>query len=201
MLPSNVTWPVRLHKENLMSSPLCLVRFGTLALAALVLTGCATMSVNSYTERGIDFRQYRTYKFGPADTVSTGDPRLDNNPFFNQRVQADVDKELAARGFEKTSTRPDLLVHYHVSISQRIEGTQVGDTLLERNDCDTRECGPYVYEAGTLLIDFVDARTKRVVWRGWAEGSVDGLIDNQAWMEKRVDDSVRRILEKLPRRL
>jgi hypothetical protein len=58
-----------------------------------------------------------------------------------------------------------------------------------------------VYDAGTLLIDLVDARTNRLVWRGWAEGSVDGVIDNQEWMEARIDEAVTRILERLPRRL
>ena len=46
---------------------------------------------------------------------------------------------------------------------------------------------------------FVDTRTNRVVWRGWAEGSVDGVIDNQQWLEQRVDEAVRRILARLPR--
>jgi hypothetical protein len=27
-----------------------------------------------------------------------------------------------------------------------------------------------------------------VVWRGWAEGSVDGVIDNQQWLEQRRED-------------
>ena len=41
------------------------------------------MRVDSFTERGVDIRQYRTYEWGPADTFSTGDPRLDNNRFFD----------------------------------------------------------------------------------------------------------------------
>jgi hypothetical protein len=69
-----------------------------LAVSALTLSGCATMNVNSYVERGIDFNRYRTYNWGPADALSTGDPRLDNNRFFHERVQADVDQQLAARG-------------------------------------------------------------------------------------------------------
>jgi hypothetical protein len=31
--------------------------------------------------------------------------------------------------------------------------------------------------------------------------SLDGVVDNQEWMEKRIDDAVARILAKLPRRL
>ncbi len=57
-----------------------------------------------------------------------------------------------------------------------------------------------MYDAGTLLIDMVDTRTNTLLWRGWAEGSMDPFVDNQDWMEKRVDLAVARILEKLPAR-
>ena len=182
-----------------MYSPLRLVGFAAVSLLALVLTGCAAMNVNSYVERGTDLMRYRTFDWGPADTWSTGDPRLDNNPFFQERVRAEVEQQLATRGFEKTtSERPDLRVHYHASITQRIEAKGIDE---EYGYCDNHDCRPYVYEAGTLLIDLVDTRTNRVVWRGWAEGSMDGVIDNQQWLERKIDDTVTRILKQLPRRL
>ena len=56
-----------------------------------------------------------------------------------------------------------------------------------------------MYDAGTLLLDFVDARTNMMVWHGWAEGSMDRVIDNQEWMDQRIDDAVTRILQKFPR--
>ena len=65
--------------------------------------------------------------------------------------------------------------------------------------CETEDCGPYVYEAGTLLIDLVDARTQQLVWRGWAEAVFDDVIDNQRLMEVMVDDTVKRIFRRLPR--
>lgn len=169
------------------------------ALAAAVITGCATMNVSSYVERGIDLRQYRTYNWGPADTFSTGDPRLDNNRFFDERIRMQVEKELAGRGFHKaTSGTPDLLVHYHASVTQEIDLRNI-----DRNyaNCEKVDCSPYVYDAGTLFVDLVDPRTNKVAWRGWAEGSVAGVIDNQASMEARIDEAVMRILERLPRRL
>ena len=182
-----------------MNMPSRLVRLAALALFTLALTGCVPVKVNSYLERGADLTRYRTYDWGAPDSWTTGDPRLDNNPFFQERVRADVDKQLAGRGFEKTmSGRPDLRLHYHASFTQRIDTNGLDEA---RGYCDNHDCQPYVYEAGTLLLDFVDTRTNRVVWRGWAEGSVDGVIDNQQWLEQRVDDAVKRILARLPRAL
>ena len=182
-----------------MYSPFRLLRLAAVAVSILAVAGCAPVKVNSYLERGADFARYRTYNWGPADSWTTGDPRLDNNPFFQERVRAAVDKQLANNGFEKTtSDRTDVRLHYHASITQRVEAKSID---REYGYCDNHDCQPSVYEAGTLLLDFVDTRTNRVVWRGWAEGSLDGVIDNQQWLEQRVDEAVERILTRLPRAL
>ena len=184
------------------------VKACTLGILALAACACASLSVSSFTEKGTDFSRYRTYTFAPPDTASTGDPRLDNNRFFNERVQAAIDKRLALRGFQKArGSRADTLVHYHANVNQRVELNDSG-----RSECAAVaatgngttlpvNCQPYVYDAGTLLIDLVDARTRKLLWRGWANGRMDGVLANQEWMEQRIDESVTRILEKLPRRL
>jgi hypothetical protein len=116
-------------------------------LPLLVLTGCASMNVSSHVERSIDFGQYRTYDWGPADALPTGDPRLDQNPGY----------------------------------------------------CDDG-CDPRVteYEAGTLVLDIVDTRTNRVIWRGWAQDSVEDALDNPDEMERQINDGVTRMLDRLP---
>src|SRR5437016_5627724 len=110
-----------------MSSLSRLARFGALARSAAALTACAaTMRVSSYAERAADFRHYRTYAFGPTESVSTGDPRLDSNPFFYGRVQAAVERQLAATGYEKTASgTADLLIHFHASITQEINTSEI----------------------------------------------------------------------------
>lgn len=164
-------------------------------VAAMTFAACAVVSVRSYSSRGFDLGRYHTYAWKPADSHGTGDPRLDNNRFFEERVRQQVDQQLAARGFEKTVGTPDLVVHYHASFRQELE-------LREENQqyapCVPEDCGASVYDAGTLVVDLVDARTETLVWRGWAEGSMDGVIDDQAWLEERVDAAVLRIFQRLP---
>lgn len=167
------------------------------AMANVVLAaGCATMNVSSYMERGADLRQYRTYNWAPPDTWSTGDPRLDSNRFFDERVRAQVEKELARRGFEKTATQqPDMLVHYHASVSQEMDVRELDSS---KSYCADRDCRPFIYDKGTLFVDLVEPRADKLIWRGWAEGSIDGVIDNQTWMESRIDEAVTKILTRLP---
>ena len=161
---------------------------------ALAAAGCApVIHVRAFTETGVVFN-FRTYSWAADDGVATGDPRLDNNRFFIERVRDSVDRELAARGFEKTERgSSDLVIHYHATIAQEIEITPT-----DRFD-HCYNCGSSVYDAGTLLIDLVDARSSRLVWRGWAE-KVDAVIENQDWMEETIDRVVAQILKRLPPR-
>ena len=179
-----------------------ILRLAVVMLAALALAGCAMrMNVSSHVERGADFTQYHTFDWGPADALPTGDPRLDNNPFFHDYLQGAFEKGLAGRGFERSTpgTTSDLLIHYHAAINERFE---VVDVALDWSYC-YEDCLPQVinYEQGTLVVDIVDARSNRVVWRGWAQDSVEGVIDNQDRMERQLDEAVTRMLEQFPRAL
>lgn len=174
-------------------------RLALAGLAALALAGCATMNVSSHVERGVDFAQYRTWDFGPADALPTGDPRLDNNPFFKDYLEGAVGTALEARHYARTTVTPDLLVHYHANISKTFDVNGV-DT---RNGYCYDDCQPNVveYELGTIVLDVVDAHTNRVIWRGWAQDHVDGVIDSQDLLRKRVNTSVARMMALFPRQL
>jgi hypothetical protein len=166
-----------------------------LTLAALALAGCASARVGSYLPRGTDVTRYQTYDWAPAERFATGDPRLDNNPFFQAQVQASVERQLTSRGFRKnTSGTPELLIHYRARVAQRIDRVTTYD---EYGAC--RDCEAYLSDAGTLVIDFVDARTHQPVWGGWAEKSFDGAIDDQDRMDETIERAVASILEKFPR--
>jgi hypothetical protein len=164
------------------------------AWATLALAGCATMRVGSFVERGTNFTGYRTYVWASDAQLTTGDPRLDNNGFFQARLQSAVEKGLSGRGLEKTeSGQPDFVLHYHASVTQRVDAGGPDDKY---SYCE--ECGPSVFDAGTLTLDVVDARTNKLVWRGWAESTFDGVVDNQQWLERRIDEGVARILQTFP---
>ena len=164
-----------------------------LAVWSLAAGGCALRSVDSYLARGASLDSYRTYAWGPADRGGTGDVRLDNNEIFQERVRTAVEKQLASRGFERAADAPQLLVHYHASVTQRIDLSESEPWT----SCD--DCRPFIYDAGTLVIDLVDAGTGDLLWRGWSDANIDRVVDNQRWLEEHIDETVGRILERLPR--
>jgi hypothetical protein len=154
------------------------------------------MGVGSHVQRDLEFSRYRTYDWATADALPATDPRLDVNPFFKDHVYGAVDKALADRGLAR-ATAPDLLIHYHASITQRLD---IDRSDIRHGYCGVDPCGGNVvqFEAGTLVIDVVDARTHRLVWRGWTQHRAEQLLGDPEKMGRRVDRAVRETLSRLP---
>jgi hypothetical protein len=170
---------------------------GTFVLAS---TGCATtMTVSSHARYGLDMQPYRTYDWGPADALPTGDPRLDRNAFFKDHMDGAVEKGLAARGFERAAvgTTPDLSIHYHAAVTRRLD---VDRLYPQFRDCAGADCRERVveFEAGTLVLDVVETRTNRLVWRGWAQVRLEALLDNPNGMGRAVREAIALMLQRLP---
>jgi hypothetical protein len=176
-------------------------RLMTLTIAAIGtigIAGCATMHVSSHVERGLDVSRYHTYDWGPAEALPDGDARLERDPFFQDHLRGEVEKAMATRGFEwATADAPDLLLHYHANITERIDVNRLD---APRGYCGERGCDvPTVqYEAGTLVIDVIDARTNRLIWRGWAQDAVRGMLDNQDAMARQINEAVTRMFAEFP---
>jgi len=167
-----------------------------LAVPLIGAAGCASLNIGSYLAGGVDLHQYRTYAWAPSSSRATGDPRLDRNRFVEERIREQIETGLNRHGFQPAdSVSPDLVVRYQLIVSQALDA---GELRNAYGFCDEFERRPCVYDAGTLLIDLVDGRTDALLWRGWSEGRLDFVIDDQTAMEIRIDDAVDRILRRLP---
>jgi hypothetical protein len=170
-----------------------------MAVLGLTVSACATMNVSSHVERGLDFTQYHTWQWAPADALPASDTRLDN-PFFQDHFQGAVERQLAKRGFVQTRSdgdMPDLLVHYHANVTPRINTTGADETT---GACYDGDCSVRVVEneLGTMMLDVVDAHTGRLVWRGWAQHSVEGLLNNPQRFQARINEAVQKMFARFP---
>jgi hypothetical protein len=169
-------------------------------IPALALASCAsTMSVSSHVDHTANFMSYRTYSWGPADALPTGDPRLDKDPFFKDQFQGAVEKQLALKGLALiTSGNPDLLVHYHANISEKLD---VSGIDLPKAYCIGEGCQADValYDAGTLVLDIVDAKTNKLIWRGWAQDAMKKMLDDQNEMAREIKQAVPRMVDQFPK--
>jgi hypothetical protein len=125
-----------------------------------------------------------------------------HNELVEARVTAIVDETLAGRGYQKlTDGTPDFLVGYHVALQGRMDATTV-------NTYYGYGWGPWYgaaygntytryYEQGSLVIDIVDARQRRLVWRGTAEAEVD-RSGSQERRDSQLREAINRIFKKFP---
>ena len=160
---------------------------------ATLAAACATMRIGSYVERGTDFSKYHTYAWGPADALPIGDPRLDNNPIFRDYLQGAVERGLTKRHLllVPDSARPDVLIHFHGSVRQIFD---VAAADRDHGVGVSSNVSVVDYDEGTLVIDMIDARTNRLIWRGWAIDSLTGILDRQDRMEKKLNQAVTTML-------
>ena len=177
------------------------LRLAGIVVLAAAAASCAAVTVGTNIQRGHDFTSYRTFDWGPADLLPTGDARLDRDPFFQDHVEGAVEKGLASLGYARAESGwPDLLVHYHAAINQRIDVAKIDERY---GYCYGANCEASLveYEAGTLVVDVVDARSNKVIWRGWAQHSVEDTLGDQDRTADRISEAIRRMLEHFPRHI
>ena len=170
--------------------------FGISVLIAAV-AGCATLTVSSHIERDVNFADYVTWDWGPSDDLPVGDPRLDNNPFFRDYVEGTVERILVRKGYERAVTgMPDLLIHYHANVAQKVDvyGADYPYGYCYGN-CEARIVE---FEQGTIVLDVVDTATNKVVWRGWVQDAMTGIIDDQERLRSQVFEGMAKMMVRLP---
>ena len=170
-------------------------------LLGAFVAGCAasTVHVGSHADPALGQRRYSTYAWGPADSLPLGDPRLDSDADFRDRMEGAIDRELTRKGYRRGQSPPDLLVHYHATIRERLDVNRLDDlhAYCAGDTCDT---GIIEYEAGTFVLDIIDTRTNRLVWRGWAQDRIEPALGNPDRMRQLINEAVRRMLDRFPTR-
>lgn len=171
----------------------------TLLLAlGLLLTGCGiAIRAGADYRPGTSLETYRTFGWGPADDMPTGDARLDNNTFFHERIKQAIAEEMTRRGFTYSERAPDLLLHYHASVRERVDVYAADEELGYSS-----EYGPGTqvvqYDEGTLLVDIARADGMHIIWRGWAQGDLGSVIDDPEALQEQIRESVRLMFDRLP---
>jgi hypothetical protein len=172
---------------------------------AFFLASCAPITVGAHRASDVDFSGYHSFAWGPADALPTGDPRLDNNPFFHDYLQGAVERHLRGHAIVLvgTSDRPDLLLHYHATVAQRIDVASLRERQGQSGHYGEPSIGdsePLIrgYDESTLVLDMIDARTGRLVWRGWAQESLQNFVNDQDALKAHIEKSVVQMLQRLP---
>lgn len=146
----------------------------------------------------LDFSTLTTYTWDEPDTRPVGDPRLENNPLFEARLHESIERELEARGLRPAASGASMIVHHHATVRDHVEvyeaDREAGYTTPEYGE------GTQVvqYEEGTLLVDIADARSRELVWRGWAQFDIGRALEDPEFMSAQIDEAIVKMFASFP---
>lgn len=158
------------------------------ALAALVLPLCAhSQTVNVDWDHNIhNFQAYKTYQWiTPTRTTSS--------PFMDKRIVAAIDSQLAAKGLQVASGRPNILVTYKTGVRPERSATVMGTGRWRMGGMGSVQ--ENVSQAGTLVVDIIDGSTKELIWRGTATDTLSNSSDKNS---KKIENAVAKMFKKFP---
>lgn len=166
-----------------------------LVLLLLALVGCASRGPSVQTDFDASARigRDRSYSW-----ISAPD---DGSPLLPQQVVAGIDSQLRAAGW-KLVAHGDIEVSAHVTTrdGQNYNSfyTGIGHDLRwlgVSGAPDRVTMSVDSYQAGTLVIDMFDAKTRRAIWRGNASGV---LPDDPAQRDAAIARAIDRLFAGFP---
>jgi hypothetical protein len=192
--------------------PRRLVRGAVLCVLMPLLAACVTgPTVRIDRAPGADLSGARSYGW----VSELGTDRADYESLVTMRLKRAVGNALEARGLRYDEDAPDVRVNFYVNLEERQEvrrlpasspmpvgGYDVGFGLYHGYRMGLYDPWPdydievQEYQQGTLTIDVVDARTRRLAWEGVAEGRVTRKALDEP--DEVLDRAVARMFEKFP---
>lgn len=171
-------------------------------LSFLSLTAAARDKISVAYAKGFSFSQYKTYAWAEHGAVA--------HPLLAADLVGAIDQELQARGLQKVTSNPDLVIQFYGSVDN--------DMTMYSNDplyggtggippFDPSMTGPtfigfygntsVVIHKGDLVVDLIDAKAKKLVWRGMAAESVNS--QNPEKLVDQVNGAITRMFKEYPK--
>jgi len=180
------------------------------------LTSCSTYDYYAISNKPISSSRYQTYAWIPGSQSKASSTY--NNDIATDKIVEATDAELDKRGLQLNNRNPDLLIKYTAVVNKETKTYNEPvyynppPRLLPRvNYYRGRAIYYYAYtdpfpvyvgsrarkmqiKEGSIMIDIIERKSSKLIWRGWAEGEVNDP-------QKAIDDIpvvVTNIFKKLP---
>ncbi|HMC84361.1 MAG TPA: DUF4136 domain-containing protein [Chitinophagaceae bacterium] len=165
----------------------------------LFLTACYSPTANLYQAektKGVDFKNYKTYAF--LHTNDTAYTKLEDKQKVESALAAAVRQQLTKHGMVLDSANPDCLFTYTLVLNKTYQvGQSPSPVYAPQSNVgalpgqydmyyyvpqSTAYYNPALYQGsmqvttfrdGSLVIDMIDRKDKKIIWRSSAQGKVD----------------------------
>ena len=197
--------PPRLKQQHAHPLPMTFSDFRLLllVLSSSLLIGCsALLETHSQQAPDASFARRSTFRFLPDQSGPTA---MSN--YWRGEIGQALLSALNAKGYRFFPNRPtDFLVAYHIVLADH-ETLASLDPYLAPNqtaigDISKLQDPQHPGEAakGAIIVDFLDPKQKKLLWRGWAKTNFAQVQPGPS-MQKAAKLSVDQILAKFPSRI
>jgi hypothetical protein len=152
-----------------------------LAVAAALCSTAAAEKIHVHYDKSLDFSKFKTYGWAPHGAVA--------RPMLALDAVGAVEDELNSRGLHKVAENPDLLIAFYGAVDSEVSMTSNNPIYnatggIPPFDPSMTSPGDSLYwdgyygnstvvvYPGQLIIDLIDTKTKKLVWRGFAAEAI-----------------------------
>ena len=156
----------------------------TALLSVMLITACgSTTKIHSDYDHSLDFSQYKT--FGYYSPMGIENPNYSS--LLGQMFGDAIDAQMLPRGYVK-SNNPDILINVSARLEDKTQVRTTSDPMMYGGGYYGYRGGMYdpwggygygttthvsQYTEGTVNVDMVDVKQKRMIWEGVAIGRVN----------------------------
>ena len=173
------------------------MRINNLVFVLLFLSltvSCASISsiydVRHDYDKQVDFQSLKTYNW----------KTIPENAYINsldiERVKNAVNAGLQAKGLTMATDNPDFLIVEHFGQKDKVQINSIGGGYWDAG-WGSGIISSYEFEEGSLILDIVDTKSKKMIWHGAAKAVVDSA-DTPEKREKLINEAVQEILKNFP---
>ena len=184
-----------------------LFRVTAVLITFALISACgSTTKIHSDYDHSLDFSQYKTYGYYSP----MGIENANYSSLLGQMFRSAIDAQMLPRGYVKSSN-PDILINVSARLEDKTNVTTMSDPYMGGGYYGYRggmydPWGGYgygtsthvsQYTEGTVNVDMVDVKQKRMIWEGVAIGRVDEKEKNDE-LRSDINTGVAEMFENYP---
>jgi hypothetical protein len=156
-------------------------------LLGAVLLGACGVPVSVESDPAQRRPAWKTWSWLSRPPVAQGDVTYAS---IDERMHASFEREMAARGFRRVEReKPDFLITYYAAVEKPIRSESIAYAAGGPSPLRAVFDATGAYAQGTLIVDVLDPRTGKLVWRG-VGGKVFLPEQDAEQRRARIDDAV-----------
>ena len=163
------------------------LHFLFVSLLVLSITSCS--SARSAAREGVDLSQYRSFSLVDNDDAYLPQLSAVHKAEIEQAISKEID-QISSKNLGVTGA--DVLVNYFVVVDTKTDIQTYNDYYYRRWRNLPINVMVNYYKEGTLIIDMIDAKTKKTIWNGSTTSTVTA---NSIELEKTINRAVASLFE------